>query len=151
MDSARAAVEGRPTNDHPHFLKKKRGIDHGTSRRVIEVAGRECVAARIAAEHRGRFGRRDTQHAGAEYRLGCPAGSVYRLLPVVSHQEEAEPMHGSLPGVQRQHQPPLWKLWKLRLLSDVGGLLQRDMHGPEFGSAQLWRLRICLSRICADL
>ena len=110
-----------------------------------------CVAARIAAEHRGRFGRRGTQHSGAEYRLGCQAGSVHSLLPVVSHQEEAEPMRGGLPGVQRQHQPPLWKLWRLRLLSDGGGLLQRDMHGPEFGSEQLRRLRKRLPRIDADL
>ena len=104
------------------------------------------VAARIAAEHRRRFGRRGTQHAGGEYRLGCPAGSVHSLLPVVSHQEEAEPMHGSLPGVQRQHQPPLWKLWSLRLLPDGDGLLQRDMHGLEFGREQLRRLRIRLRR-----
>ena len=38
-----------------------------------------------------------------------------------------------------------------RLLSDGGGLLQRDMHRPEFGSEQLRRLRKRLPRIDADL
>jgi hypothetical protein len=60
-------------------------------------------------------------------------------------------MHGGLPGVQRQHQSPLWKLWKLRLLSDVGGLLQRDVHVPEFRSCQLRRMRKRLPRIGAEL
>ena len=85
--------------------------------------------------------------SGAGDRLGCPAGSVHSLLPVVSHQEEAEPMPGGLPGVQRQHQPPLWKLWNLRLLPHGDGLLQRDLHLPEFGSEQLRRLRKRLRRI----
>ena len=66
---------------------------------------------------------------------------MHNLLPVVSHQEAAEPMRGSLPGVQRQHQPALWKLWSLRLLRLGNRLLQRGMHLPEFGSGQLRRLR----------
>jgi hypothetical protein len=45
----------------------------------------------------------------------------------------------------------VWKLRKRRLLSDVGNLLQRDMHGPEFRSCQLRRLRKYLSRIDTDL
>ena len=60
-------------------------------------------------------------------------------------------MRGGLPGVQRQHQPPLWKLRSLRLLPHVGGLLQRDMHHCEFGFAQLRRLRKRLPRIDPDL
>ena len=43
-------------------------------------------------------------------------------------------MRGGLPGVQRQYQPSLWKLWSLYMLSEFGDLLQRDMHGPEFRS-----------------
>jgi hypothetical protein len=50
-------------------------------------------------------------------------------------------MPGGLPGVQRQHQPPLWKLWSLRLLRLEDSMLQRDMQQREFGSAQLRRLR----------
>ena len=60
-------------------------------------------------------------------------------------------MPGSLPRMQRQHQPPLWNLRSLRLLPHVGGLLQRDMHFCEFGSAQLRRLRKRLPRIGTDL
>ena len=56
-------------------------------------------------------------------------------------------MPGSLPGVQRQHQPTLWKLRSLRLLPHVVGVLQRDMHRREFGSSQLRRLRKRLRRI----
>jgi hypothetical protein len=56
-------------------------------------------------------------------------------------------MRCGLPGVQWQHQSPLWTLRQRRLLSDVGDLLRRDMHGPEYGSAQLRRLRIRLPRI----
>ena len=55
-------------------------------------------------------------------------------------------MPSGLPGVQRQHQPPLWKLRKRRLLSHGDGLLQRDMHRSELGSEQLRRLRIRLRR-----
>ena len=73
--------------------------------------------------------------------LGCWAGSVHSLLPVVSHQEQAKPMPGGLPGVQRQHQPTLWKLRSLCLLFRIDGVLQRDMHRCEFGSEQLRRLR----------
>ena len=118
---------------------------------LSKLLARVGVAARIAAEHRGRFSRRGTQYSGAGDRLGCPAGSVRGLLPVVSHQDEAESMPGGLPGVQRQHQPPLWKLRNLRLLPHGDGLLQRDMHRPEFGSEQLRRLRKRLRRIDADL
>jgi hypothetical protein len=60
-------------------------------------------------------------------------------------------MPGGLPGLQRQHQSPLWQLWKLRLLPHGDSLLQRDMHQPEFGSAQLRRVRERLPRIDADL
>ena len=60
-------------------------------------------------------------------------------------------MPGGLPGVQRQHQPPLWKLRKLHLLRHGDGLLQRDMHRSEFGSVQLRRLRKRLPRIVALL
>ena len=60
-------------------------------------------------------------------------------------------MPGGLPGVQRQHQPTLWKLRKRRLLSDFGDLLQRDMHGFEFRSCQLRRLRIRLRCIDPEL
>jgi hypothetical protein len=56
-------------------------------------------------------------------------------------------MRGGLPRVQRQHQPPLWKLRRLCLLRHWSSLLQRDMHLPEFGSEQLWRLRKRLPRI----
>jgi hypothetical protein len=63
---------------------------------------------------------------------------------MVSHQEEAQPMLGGLPGVQRQHQPTVWKLWSLCLLPIGVCLLQWDMHGPEFGREQLRRLRIRL-------
>ena len=66
---------------------------------------------------------------------------------MVLQQDAAESMPGGLPGVQRQHQPPLWKLRSLRLLSHGDGLLQRDMHLREFGSAQLRRLRKRLRRI----
>jgi hypothetical protein len=88
---------------------------------------------------------------GRGHRLGCPAGSVHLLLPVVFDQEAAEPMPGGLPGLQRHYQSTLWKLWSLRLLSDVDVLLQRHMHGPEFRSAKLRRLRIFLPRIDSDL
>jgi hypothetical protein len=74
-------------NDYVHSLKNERGTDHGTSRRVIEDAGGKCVAARIAAHDRRGFGRRGTQHAGHQYRLGRQAGPVHRFLPLVSHQE----------------------------------------------------------------
>ena len=60
-------------------------------------------------------------------------------------------MPGGLPRVQRQHQPPLWKLRSLRLLPLGDGLLQRGMHRCEFGSAQLRCLRKRLPRIGADL
>ena len=60
-------------------------------------------------------------------------------------------MPGGLPGVQRQHQPPLWKLRSLRLLRLWNGLLQRDMHRCEFRSEQLRRLRIRLRRADTDL
>jgi len=60
-------------------------------------------------------------------------------------------MPGRLPVGQRQHQPPLWKLRKLRLLPHGDGLLQRDLHLPEFGCEQLRRLRVRLRRIDADL
>jgi hypothetical protein len=50
-------------------------------------------------------------------------------------------MPGGLPKVQRQHLPPLWKLRNLRLLRQVGDLLQRDMHPSELGFAKLRRLR----------
>jgi hypothetical protein len=56
-------------------------------------------------------------------------------------------MPSGLPGVQRQHQPTLWKLWSLRLLPHRDGLLQRLVHLPEFGSEQLRRLRVRLPRI----
>ena len=102
-----------------------------------KLLARVGVAARIAAEHRGRFGRRGAQPSGAGDRLGCPAGSVHGLLPVVFHQEAAEPMPGRLPGVQRQHQSPLWKMRKLRLLSDFRHLLQRDLHRLEVRSTEL--------------
>ena len=76
---------------------------------------------------------------------------MYRLLPVVSHQEEAEPMPGGLPGVQREHEPTVWKLWSLCLLLGGDDLLQRDLHGLEFRSCQLRRLRKHLPGIGADL
>ena len=60
-------------------------------------------------------------------------------------------MRFGLPGLQRQHQSSLWQLWKLRLLSHIVDLLQRDMHLPEFRSAQLRRLRKRLRRIDPDL
>ena len=60
-------------------------------------------------------------------------------------------MPGSLPRVQRQHQPTLWKLWSLRLLRRGDGMLQRDMHLSEFGFAQLRRLRKRLRRTGANL
>ena len=56
-------------------------------------------------------------------------------------------MPGGLPRLQRQHQPTLWKLWSVRLLPHVFGLLQRNMHRCEFGSAQLRHLRKRLPRI----
>ena len=83
--------------------------------------------------------------------MGCPAGSLRRLLPVVPQQGSAESMPGGLPGVQRQHQPPLWKLRSLCLLPHGDSLLQRGMHELEFGSAQLRRLRIRLCRVGANL
>ena len=43
-------------------------------------------------------------------------------------------------------QPPLRKLWSLRLLRRGDGMLQRDMYPREFGSAQLRRLRKRLRR-----
>ena len=60
-------------------------------------------------------------------------------------------MPGGLSRLQRQHQPTLWKLRSLCLLRFGVGLLQRDMHRCEFGSEQLRRLRICLSRNGAEL
>ena len=60
-------------------------------------------------------------------------------------------MPGGLPVCQRQHQSPLWKLRILLRLRHGDGLLQRDMHEPEFGSEQLRRLRIRLRRIDAEL
>ena len=60
-------------------------------------------------------------------------------------------MPGSLPGVQRQHQPPLWKLRSLCLLRHVGGVLQWNMHRGEFRSEQLRRLWKRLSSIGAVL
>src|SRR3954453_9404130 len=84
-------------------------------------------------------------------RLGCPAGSLRRLLSGMLQQGSAESMPGSLPRVQRQHQPTLWKLRSVRLLPHVGRLLQRNMHRCEFGSAQLRCLRKRLPRISPDL
>ena len=76
---------------------------------------------------------------------------MHCFLPVVSHQEAAESMRGGLPIVQRQHQPTLWKLRKLRLLPHRDGLLRRDMHLAEFGSTQLRRLWIRLWRCDPEL
>ena len=60
-------------------------------------------------------------------------------------------MRGGLPRLQRQHQPPLWKLRILCLLPHVVGMLQRGTHHREFGSEQLRRLRKRLPRIGALL
>ena len=60
-------------------------------------------------------------------------------------------MCDGLPGVQRQHQSTLWKLRSLRLLRYGAGLLQWDLHLPEFGSEKLRRLRIRVRRADADL
>ena len=76
---------------------------------------------------------------------------MYSLLPVVFHQDAAQPMRFGLPGLQRQHQSTLRNLWVLCLLPDVGRMLQRDMHHREFRFAQLRRLRKHLPRFDADL
>ena len=60
-------------------------------------------------------------------------------------------MPGSLPRMQRQHQPTLRKLRSVRLLPHVGRLLQRNMHRCEFGFEQLRRMRTRLPRIGAVL
>ena len=60
-------------------------------------------------------------------------------------------MPGGLPCVQRQHQPTLRKLRSLRLLHHVGRMLQREVHRIEFRSEKLRCVRICLSRIDANL
>jgi hypothetical protein len=99
------------------------------------------VAARIIAEHRGCFSRHGTQFSGGGDRLGCPAGSVRRLLPVVLQQGAAESMPGGLPRLQRQHQPPLWKLRSLRLLPHGDNLLQRFVRQSRQRRRPLRRLR----------
>ena len=70
---------------------------------------------------------------------------------MVLQQGSAESMPRGLPRVQRQHQPPLRKLWSLRLLHRGDGMLQRDMYPREFGPEQLRRLRKRLPCIRADL
>ena len=135
----------RPRPRQP-FTFNQASIDHGTFRRFIEVIGTVGVAARIAAGHWDRFGRCGIRFSGGRNRLGSQAGSVHCFLPVVSHQEAAEPVRDSLPVVQRQHQSTLWKLWQLLLLSHGDGLLQRHLHQYEFGSAQLRCLRARLRR-----
>jgi hypothetical protein len=60
-------------------------------------------------------------------------------------------MRRGLPGLQQQHQPTLWKLRELRLLPQVGCLLQRDLHLTHFGFEQLRCLRIRLCRIISVL